>query len=76
VVTNRQLWCKVDGQWVNFDHSTITGFDLHNTAMTVSFLQASPLRISGPRALWIGVAVAQLRYGPNVAARIPALAAL
>jgi hypothetical protein len=76
VVTNRRLWCQVDGQWVNFDHDTITGFDLHNTAMTVSFLQASLLRISGAWALWIGVAVAHLRYGSNVAARIPALAAL
>jgi hypothetical protein len=76
VVTNRRLWCQVAGQWVNFDHDTITGFDLTNTTLTLSFAEASPLRISGPWALWISVAVAHLRYGPNVAARIPALAAL
>lgn len=76
VVTNRRLWCQIDGQWVNFDHDTITGYDLTNTTLTVSFAQANPLRISGPWATCIGVAVAHLRYGPNVAARIPALAAL
>ena len=76
VVTNRRLWCQVDGQWVNFDYDTITGYDLSNITLTVSFVQATPLRISGPWALWIGAAVAHLRYGPSVAARIPALAAL
>jgi hypothetical protein len=76
VVTNHRLWCQIDGQWVNFDHDTITGYDLTNTTLTTSFVQASPLRISGPWAPWIAVAVAHLRYGPTVAARIPALAAL
>lgn len=76
VVTNYRLWCQVDGQWVNFDHDTITGFDLTNTTLTASFVQGSPLRISGPWALWIGTAVAHLRYGPYVAARIPAVVSL
>jgi hypothetical protein len=47
VVTNRRLWCQVDGRWVNFDYDTISGFELRNGAMTLSFVQASPLRISG-----------------------------
>lgn len=76
VVTNHRLWCQVDGQWVHFDYDTITGFDLTHHALTLSFAAASPLRISGPWALCIGVAVAHLRYGTHVAARIPALAAL
>jgi len=76
VVTNRRLWCQIDGQWVNFDHDTITGYDLTNSTLTMSFAAANPLRISGPWALCIAVAVAHLRYGPNVAARIPALASL
>lgn len=76
VVTNRRLWCHVDGQWVHFDHDTITGFDLTHHALTLSFTAASPLRLAGPWALCIGVAVAHLRYGPSVAARIPVLAAL
>jgi hypothetical protein len=76
VVTNYRLWCQVDGQWVHFDHDTITGFDLTHHTLTLSFAAASPLRISGPWALCIGVAVAHLRYGPNTAACIPALAAL
>lgn len=76
VATNYRLWCQVDGQWVNFDHDTITGYDLTHHTLTLSFTAASPLRLSGPWALCIGVAVAHVRYGPNVAARIPALAAL
>jgi hypothetical protein len=76
VVTNHRLWCQVDGEWLRFDFDTITGFELTNTTLTMSFVQASPLRITGPWALWIGVAVAHLRYGPNVAARLPVLAAL
>jgi hypothetical protein len=76
VVTNRRLWCHVSGQWVNFDHDTITGYDLTDTTLTLSFQRANPLQLSGQWALCIGAAVAHLRYGPNVAARIPTLAAL
>jgi hypothetical protein len=76
VVTSRRLWCQVDGEWVRFDYDTITGFDVQNSVVTMSFVRANPLRISGAWALWIGVAVAHIRYGANIAARIPALAAL
>src|SRR5262249_35580426 len=50
VVTNHRLWCQVEGQWVNFDHDTITGYELSGSTLTVSFAAASPLRISGPWA--------------------------
>ena len=40
VVTNRRLWCHVEGQWVNFDYDTITGYALHGQAVTLSFIQA------------------------------------
>jgi hypothetical protein len=73
VVTNRRLWCHVDRQWAYFDYDTITGFELRDQALTLSFTQAIPLRITGAWAPWIAVAVAHLRYGSLTAAQLPAL---
>jgi hypothetical protein len=73
VVTNRRLWCHIDGQWVQLDYGTITGYALRGQAMTLSFTQAAPLQITGSWAPWIAVAIAHLRYGTAVAARIPEL---
>jgi hypothetical protein len=73
VVTNRRLWCHVDGQWVQFDYDTITGYALRGQALTLSFTRAVPLKITGTWAPWIAVTIAHLRYGTRVAARIPEL---
>ena len=73
VVTNRRLWCHVDSQWAYFDYDAITGYEFQDHALTVSFTQAIPLRITGAWAPWIAVAVAHLRYGSAIAARIPTL---
>jgi hypothetical protein len=73
VVTNQSLWCHVNYRWVYFDHAAITGYDLRDHALTLSFTSAVPLKLTGSWAPWIAVAIAHFRYGTNVAARIPAL---
>jgi hypothetical protein len=75
-VTNQRLWCHVNHHWVYFDHDAVTGYDLQGHALNLSFTSTVPLKITGPWAPWIAVAVAHLRYGTAVAARIPALSAL
>ena len=72
-VTNQRLWCHVNHHWVYFDHTAITGYDLRDHALTLSFTSTVPLKITGTWASWIAVAIAHLHYGTNVAARIPAL---
>jgi len=75
-VTNQRLWCYVNHRWVYFDHAAISGYDLRDYALTLSFTSTVPLKITGPWAPWIAVAVAHFRYGTAVAARIPVLNAL
>jgi hypothetical protein len=72
-VTNRRLWCHVNHRWVFFDHAAITGYDLREHALTLSFASTVPLKITCAWAPWIAVAIAHLRYGTTVAARIPAM---
>jgi hypothetical protein len=72
-VTNQSLWCHVNHHWVYFDHTAITGYDLRDHALTLSFTSTVPLKLTGTWAPWIAVAIAHFRYGTNVASRIPAL---
>ena len=73
VVTNRRIWCNVNRQWAHFDYDVITGYQLRDHALTLSFTRAIPLMITGAWAPWIAVAVAHIRYGSAIAAQLPAL---
>jgi hypothetical protein len=69
-VTNQRLWCHVNHHWVYFDHDAITGYDLQGHALTLSFTSTVPLKITGPWAPWIAVAIGSLplrnrRGSPN-----------
>jgi hypothetical protein len=79
VVTNRRLWCQVAAptrlRWMNFNYDTITGLTLtpSHAALTFSFLNSEPLRLTGEWVPWCAAVIAHYRYGPDAPAVLPAL---
>ena len=79
VVTNRRLWCQVVNstrlRWMNFNHDTITGLTLtpSHDALTFSFLNSEPLRLTGEWVPWCAAVIAHYRYGSDAPAVLPAL---
>lgn len=77
VATTRRLWCEVATssgyEWVNFNYDTIVNLDLTGNALTLTFLQSSPLRLTGAWAPWCAAVIAHLRFGQNAPLMVPAL---
>lgn len=68
VVTTHRLWCEIPGDaWKHFTYNT--GVDLRlddNHALEMWFDRHVPaVRLGGPWAPWIAVAVAHLTFGPD-----------
>lgn len=76
VVTSRRLWCEVPGQgWRHFGYSHVTNARLDGTTLLLEFTrEAEPLRLDGPWAPWIAVAIAHHRFGPEATRALPWLA--
>jgi len=80
VVTTRRLWCElVTGtgpRWLHFNYNTIadTGRPiLTEYALTLTFLDAEPLQLTGDFAPWCAATVAHYTYGPDAARFVPTL---
>lgn len=77
VVTTRRLWCEVatsDGyEWVNFNYDQIVNLGLTGDALTLTFLQTSPLLLAGAWVPWCAAIIAHFRFGQNAPLAVPAL---
>lgn len=79
VVTNRRLWCQVASstrlRWMNFNYDTIAGLTLNPSreALTFSFLNSEPLRLTGEWVPWCAAVIAHYRYGLDAPAVLPVL---
>lgn len=77
VVTTKRLWCEIitstGPTWFNFNYDAITGLQLEGAALTVSFLQSEPLRLTGAWTAWCAAVIAHLRFGAHAPAVVPSL---
>lgn len=65
VVTPTTTWCCVAGLWLPFDHETALEFVLDGPNCVLTFVDAEPLRLSGPSAWCYAIIYAYARYGPQ-----------
>lgn len=79
VVTTRRIWCEIAEQagprWLNFNYDQITTFNLTGTSMTLGFLQAVPLQLTGDWVPWCAAVIAHYRYGHAAGSAVPSLQA-
>lgn len=78
VVTTRRLWCEVADQgWLHFGYANTADVILDSEMLVLHFTDdVASLRLAGPWAPWIAVAIAHHRFGTDAALRLPWLAAL
>jgi hypothetical protein len=78
VVTTRRLWCDLsEGGWQHFAYSHTTDVVLDGDMVVLHFTgSVASLRLDGPWAAWIAVAIAHHRFGGEALRRLPWLAAL
>lgn len=78
VVTSRRLWCEIPGdRWWHFGYDHTTSVTLDGDALVLGFTEdAAPLRLQGPWAPWIAVAIAHHRFGRQVTFRLPWLTSI
>lgn len=66
VVTAPSTWCRIGSGWLRFDHTAVLDYRLDGEQSCVlGFVDAVPLRLSGPSAWCHAVLYAYLRYGPG-----------
>ena len=66
VVTTHRVWCNVAGEWKWFTYADTADLRLDDHhALVMCFADVPAVRLGGPWAPWIAVAVAHLRYGPD-----------
>jgi hypothetical protein len=65
VVTTHRLWCEVTTNngptWRHFNFETITRLDSTGDALTMSFQDSQPLRLSGEWMSWCGAVIEHFR---------------
>jgi hypothetical protein len=78
VVTTRRLWCDVSGQgWRHFGYAHTTDVILDGEKLVLHFTNnVASLRLDGPWAPWIAVAIAHHRFGTEATFRLPWLTAM
>lgn len=78
VVTTRRLWCDVSGQGRrHFGYANTTDVILDNETLVLHFTDnVASLRLDGPWAPWIAVAIAHHRFGAEATQMLPWLRAI
>jgi hypothetical protein len=74
VVTTRRLWCEISGdEWKYFNYNTAVDLRLDDRhALEMWFGTHVPaVRLGGPWAPWIAIAIAHLMYGTAAEDRLP-----
>lgn len=77
VLTTHRLWVEIrtaeGSTWLHLNYETITGFALNGATLTVAYVDANDLALSGEWVPWIAAVIAHRRYGANAAGAVPAL---
>jgi hypothetical protein len=67
VLTPTATWCRVEGRWLQFHHAGVVEYlvDTAGPACVLTFVDANPLRLTGPYAWCHAVLFAYFRHGPQ-----------
>lgn len=78
VLTGHRFLANVRGQWLSFYHYAIAEFlpSAENYSLVLNYHDAEPLRLRGPAAPWVSVALGTFLYPVETLFHVPGLTSL